>query len=133
MACRDLCLRLKSAPTGRVSEYDVGKRFCRRCHCFFLTERLYCQCCGSRLRYKPRDHNAREKHRTKSTRQQYCRMYNQQHKDDPRYRELRRLNREKYNHSEKGKIKNALYRQSHPRNKKLVSTVKGKLLPIWNP
>jgi hypothetical protein len=35
------------------SHYSVGKKYCRRCECYFITERMFCGCCGMQLRAKP--------------------------------------------------------------------------------
>jgi hypothetical protein len=35
------------------SHYSVGKKYCRRCECYFITERMFCECCGMQLRASP--------------------------------------------------------------------------------
>jgi hypothetical protein len=35
------------------SHYSVGKKYCRRCECYFITERMFCECCGMQLRANP--------------------------------------------------------------------------------
>jgi hypothetical protein len=35
------------------SHYAVGKKYCRRCECYFITERMFCECCGMQLRGSP--------------------------------------------------------------------------------
>jgi hypothetical protein len=31
----------------------MGKKYCRRCECYFITERMFCECCGMQLRASP--------------------------------------------------------------------------------
>jgi hypothetical protein len=33
--------------------YIAGGKYCRRCEYYFFTERLFCECCGMRLRANP--------------------------------------------------------------------------------
>jgi hypothetical protein len=33
--------------------YISGGKYCRRCEYYFFTERLFCECCGMRLRANP--------------------------------------------------------------------------------
>jgi hypothetical protein len=45
------------------SHYSVGKRYCRRCECYFITKRLFCECCGMQLRVTPSEREYKEKMR----------------------------------------------------------------------
>ncbi len=38
---------------------------CRRCEYYFFTERLFCECCGMRLRSSPTNREFKEKVRAK--------------------------------------------------------------------
>jgi hypothetical protein len=33
--------------------YIAGGKYCRRCEYYFFTQRLFCECCGTRLRANP--------------------------------------------------------------------------------
>jgi hypothetical protein len=44
----------------RESQYSVGKRNCRRCECFFVTDKKFCQCCGMQLRLTPSEGEYKE-------------------------------------------------------------------------
>jgi hypothetical protein len=33
--------------------YIAGGKYCRRCEYYFFTQRLFCECCGMRLRANP--------------------------------------------------------------------------------
>jgi hypothetical protein len=35
------------------SHYSVGKKYCRRCECYFIIQRMFCECCGMQLRATP--------------------------------------------------------------------------------
>jgi hypothetical protein len=43
------------------SHYSVGKKYCRRCECYFITERMFCECCGMQLRASPAGRVYKEK------------------------------------------------------------------------
>jgi hypothetical protein len=47
------------------SHYSVGKKYCRRCECYFITERMFCECCGMQLRASPAGRVYKEKVRAK--------------------------------------------------------------------
>jgi hypothetical protein len=49
LLCRNICLRY---PRMQV-DYRAGGKYCRRCEYYFFTERLFCECCGMRLRSSP--------------------------------------------------------------------------------
>jgi hypothetical protein len=46
MACHNICVKIYSKIVVGESHYTVGKRYCRRCECYFVTDRKFCQCCG---------------------------------------------------------------------------------------
>jgi rRNA maturation endonuclease Nob1 len=35
------------------SYYMAGKKYCRRCECHFITNKVFCPCCGMQLRTTP--------------------------------------------------------------------------------
>jgi hypothetical protein len=43
------------------SHYSVGKKYCRRCECYFITKNIFCQCCGMQLRSSPTEKEYKEK------------------------------------------------------------------------
>jgi hypothetical protein len=63
MVCRNICERIYSKIVVGESHYSVGKRYCRRCECFFVTERAFCQCCGLQLRVTPSEREYKAKMR----------------------------------------------------------------------
>jgi rRNA maturation endonuclease Nob1 len=58
--CNNICQKLKilNGETNKISRYKNGKKFCRRCECYFATDRRFCECCGMTLRYNPHDKNS---------------------------------------------------------------------------
>ena len=63
MACRNICEKIYSKIVVGESHYSVGKRYCRRCECYFVTEKKFCQCCGMQLRITPCEGEYKEKMR----------------------------------------------------------------------
>ena len=59
----------KDGPKPKVSRshYTASGKFCRRCECYFVTEKLFCECCGMRLRGSPAARIYKEKARAKKT------------------------------------------------------------------
>jgi hypothetical protein len=53
MACRNICLRSYSKMVVGQSHYSAGKKYCRRCECYFITLQMFCECCGMQLRASP--------------------------------------------------------------------------------
>jgi hypothetical protein len=47
------------------SYYSVGKKYCRRCECYLVTPKVFCECCGMRLRGSPAGRVYKEKVRAK--------------------------------------------------------------------
>jgi hypothetical protein len=45
--------------------YIPGGKYCGRCEYYFVTQRLFCECCGMRLRASPARGEAKEKVRAK--------------------------------------------------------------------
>jgi hypothetical protein len=63
MVCRNICEKIYSKIVVGESHYSVGKRYCRRCECYFMTMRLFCECCGMQLRVTPSEREYKEKMR----------------------------------------------------------------------
>jgi hypothetical protein len=51
LVCRNIRL---GYPRMQVS-YIAGGKYCRRCEYYFFTQRLFCECCGMRLRGSQRE------------------------------------------------------------------------------
>ena len=49
----------------KIVGYLAGGKNCRRCEYYFFTERLFCECCGMRLRASPANREYKEKVRAK--------------------------------------------------------------------
>ena len=45
--------------------YLAGGKYRRRCEYYFFTERLFCECCGMRLRASPANREFKEKVRAR--------------------------------------------------------------------
>src|ERR687898_2583090 len=61
MVCRNICERIYSKMVVGESHYLVGKKYCRRCECYFITKNIFCQCCGMQLRVTPAEREYKEK------------------------------------------------------------------------
>jgi hypothetical protein len=60
MVCRNICKKTYSEIVVRESHYSVEKRYCRRCECFFVTDKKFCQSCGMQLRLTPSEGEYKE-------------------------------------------------------------------------
>ena len=60
MVCRNICKKIYSEIVVRESHYSVEKRYCRRCECFFVTDKKFCQSCGMQLRLTPSEGEYKE-------------------------------------------------------------------------
>src|SRR5215218_346696 len=65
MVCRNICLRIYSKIIVVQAHYSVGKKYCRRCECYFITKNIFCQCCEMQLRTTPIEKEYKEKMRAK--------------------------------------------------------------------
>src|SRR5215207_8582035 len=63
MVCRNICERICSKIIVGESHYSVGKKYCRRCECYFITEKVFCECCGMQLRTTPMESYLKQKMR----------------------------------------------------------------------
>src|SRR5918994_2548587 len=61
MVCRNICERIYSKIVVGESHYFVGKKYCRRCECYSITKKIFCQCCGMQLRATPIEKELKEK------------------------------------------------------------------------
>ena len=74
MTCKGICIRHKAAKPIRGSRYGSGQRRCQICDIFIDIEnlfktmpdldprfKLFCLCCGYRLRTKPRNRKFKDK------------------------------------------------------------------------
>jgi len=43
------------------SQYSVGKKYCRRYECYFITPKAFSECCGMQLRNSPSEREYKEK------------------------------------------------------------------------
>ena len=55
MTCKGICVRHKAQKPVGTGRYASGQRRCQICEIFIKWERLWCPCCGYRLRTKPRN------------------------------------------------------------------------------
>jgi hypothetical protein len=46
-----------------------SKKYCRRCECYFITKKIFCQCCGMQLRTTPAERECKEKMNSKKKRE----------------------------------------------------------------
>jgi hypothetical protein len=53
MVCRNMCLRVYPKMVVGQLHYSVGKKYCRRCECYFITPKVFCECSGIQLRANP--------------------------------------------------------------------------------
>ena len=61
MVCRNICERIYSKIVVGESHYLVGKKYCRKCECYFITKNIFCECCGMQLRGTPAERECKEK------------------------------------------------------------------------
>jgi hypothetical protein len=61
MVCRNICKRIYSKIVVGESHYLAGKKYCRRCEYYFITKKIFCQCCGMQLRGTPAERGCKEK------------------------------------------------------------------------
>ena len=53
MVCRNICEKIYSKMIVGQSHYLAGKKYCRRCERYLVTNRVFCPCCGMQLRTTP--------------------------------------------------------------------------------
>lgn len=52
--CKGICSRKKANGSSNKLRYALGQKFCSICRVYFDTDKLRCECCGTKLRTKPR-------------------------------------------------------------------------------
>lgn len=57
MVCKGICTRFKAIGKGvNEGRYIKGQKRCQRCDIYISWDvSVFCPCCGTRLRYKPRN------------------------------------------------------------------------------
>ena len=55
MTCKGICIRHKAQKPVGSGRYSMGQKRCQICEIFIKWDGLWCQCCGYRLRTKPRN------------------------------------------------------------------------------
>jgi hypothetical protein len=53
IVCRNKCMRLSSKIIVDQSHYSDGKKYYRRCTHYYITEKVFCECCGMQRRTTP--------------------------------------------------------------------------------
>jgi uncharacterized Zn finger protein (UPF0148 family) len=71
MVCRNICEKIYSKLVVGQSHYLVGKKYCRRCERYLVTNKVFCPCCGMQLRTTPNEGSYKEKLREEK-RKLYC-------------------------------------------------------------
>ena len=66
MVCGNICERIYSKIVVGEPHYLAGKKYCRRCECYFITKNIFCECCGMQLRVTPAEREFKEKMRANS-------------------------------------------------------------------
>ena len=62
LECKQLCDDSKAPkPNDGRGRYEAGQRRCNTCGVFFDTANMHCQCCGTKLRTKPRSKAGKER------------------------------------------------------------------------
>ena len=60
-SCKGICKRFEAPTVQNKLRYSTGQKRCSYCNCFFITEKLACMCCKTRLRIKSRNRKTRNK------------------------------------------------------------------------
>jgi len=55
MTCKGVCTRHKAPVVSNANRYSAGQKRCQVCEIFKNWDGLWCPCCNSRLRMRPRD------------------------------------------------------------------------------
>ena len=55
MTCKNLCSRFKDTIkiASGIKPYTLGYVFCSHCVIYFKTDKIFCPCCGTHLRFNP--------------------------------------------------------------------------------
>lgn len=69
LECKQMCAGSKAPkPNDGRGRYEAGQRRCNTCGVFFDTANMHCQCCGTKLRTKPRSKAGKERLATVNSR-----------------------------------------------------------------
>lgn len=71
MVCRNICEKIHSEIIVGQSLYLAGKKYCRRCECYLITNIVFCPCCRMQLRTTPNDGSYKEKLREEKSKLAY--------------------------------------------------------------
>lgn len=55
MTCKGICPRYKAKKPVGIGRYASGQKRCQICEIYMYVDKLFCPCCGYRLRTKPRN------------------------------------------------------------------------------
>ena len=55
MTCKEICLQYKAVKVSHSKRYENGQVRCQVCDIFMTYSGLFCPCCGTRVRTKPRN------------------------------------------------------------------------------
>ena len=69
MACKGICVRHRAPKPILSGRYISGQKRCQLCEEFIIWDMIWCPCCGSRLRTKPRNSAYKEKFAIRTRRQ----------------------------------------------------------------
>ena len=69
MACKGICVRHRAPKPILSGRYISGQKRCQLCEVFIIWDMIWCPCCGSRLRTKPRNSAYKEKFAIRTRRQ----------------------------------------------------------------
>jgi hypothetical protein len=61
MVCRNICEKIYSKMIVGQSHYLAGRKYCRRCECYLITNKVFCPCCGMQLRTTPNEGSYKQK------------------------------------------------------------------------
>jgi hypothetical protein len=61
MTCKDICIRHRAQKPAGLARYASGQKRCQMCEIYIRWDGLWCPCCGSRLRTKPRNSTFKQK------------------------------------------------------------------------
>ncbi len=54
--CKGICIRKKAGGSSNRLRYALGQKFCSICRVYFDTDRLRCECCGTKALGQNQEH-----------------------------------------------------------------------------
>ncbi len=64
--CNNICIKYKALNTDvTLGRYNQGQKHCVHCNIYVYYDGLFCPCCTTRLRTRPRNMNYKNKHLAK--------------------------------------------------------------------